>query len=201
MNEQKNNDTGPAQPRRKTQLNLVVGINGTGKTTFLRQNIVEQRHKVLVITPDECEWRQLPIVEEARDIFYLNGTARMIYRDAGTLERAIRYYSGGALILDDAMAYLGFQTPETMRYLYIRRRQRGVDVFLVAHGLRQVPPQAFTFGSYLVLFATTENFTSRRRELDAEIYSRIVEAQGEMNAEARQGNPYGYKIIKLDPTL
>lgn len=188
-------------PRRKTQLNLVVGINGTGKTTFLRQNVVERRPKVLVITPDECEWRQLPVVEQPRDIFYLNGAARMIYRDENTIQTAIRYYSGGALILDDAMAYLGFQTPDTMRYLYIRRRQRGVDVYLVAHGLRQVPPQAFTFGSYLVLFATTENFTSRRKELDPEIYNRIIEAQSQMNTEARRGNPYGYKIIKLDPTL
>lgn len=188
-------------PRRKTQLNLVVGINGTGKTTFLRQNVVERRPKVLVITPDECEWRQLPVVEQPRDIFYLNGAARMIYRDETTLQTAIRYYSGGALILDDAMAYLSFQPPDTMRYLYIRRRQRGVDVYLVAHGLRQVPPQAFTFGSYLVLFATTENFTSRRKELDPEIYNRIIQAQSQMNTEARRGNPYGYKIIKLDPTL
>lgn len=196
--EQKN--TGGAG-RRKTQLNLVVGINGTGKTTFLRERVVAGRGKALVVTPDDCEWRQLPTVESPRDIFYLQGAARLIYRGPETMERAIKYFSGGVLILDDAMAYLGFQTPETLRYLYIRRRQRGVDVYLVAHGLRQVPVQAFTFGSYLILFATTENFTSRRRELDGEIYGRIVAAQSELNRDCRAGNRYSYKIIKLDPTV
>ena len=187
--------------QRKTQLNLVVGINGTGKTTFLREKVVATRGKALVVTPDDCEWRQLPTVETAREVFYMQGAARMVYRGPETLEMAIRYFSGGALILDDAMAYLGFQTPETLRYLYIRRRQRGVDVYIVAHGLRQVPVQAFTFGSYLILFATTENFSSRRRELDGEIYNRIVGAQRELNDDCRNGNAYGYKIIKLDPTV
>lgn len=190
-------------PRRKSQLNLVVGINGTGKTTFLRQNVVERQSKCLVVTPDDCEWRQLPLLESgklAQEVYNLRGAARVVYRDKDTLETIIKYYSGGALILDDAMAYLGFQTPDTMRYLYIRRRQRGVDIYLVAHGLRQVPPQAFTFGSFLILFASTENFVARKRELQVETYEAIVKAQHDLGEEAR-ANPYCHRIIALDPQL
>ena len=187
--------------RRKTQLNLVVGINGTGKTTFLRQQVVERRPKSLVLTPDESEWRQLPTIAEAHEVHQLTGAARIVYRGPETLEMVTRYYSGGALVLDDAMAYLGFQTPDTLRFLYIRRRQRGVDCYLVAHGLRQVPAQCFTFGTYLILFATTENFSSRKRELDDEIFRRILEAQQGLNEACRSGkDPYGRVIIKLDPT-
>lgn len=188
-------------PRRKTQLNLVVGINGTGKTTFLRQNVVERGRKALVITPDEMEWRHLPQVRTAAEIFALGGAARLVYESPATLETAVRNFYGGALILDDAMAYLSFQTPDTMRFLYIRRRQRGVDVYVVAHGLRQVPAQCFTFGSYLILFATTENFSSRKKELDDDIYTRILAAQRRINNAARSGRPYSNTIIKLDPAL
>lgn len=192
--------TEPVRPR-KTQMNLVVGINGTGKTTFLRREVVEKRAKVLVVTPDESEWRQLPEVSKATEVYNLTGHARIIYQGPETLEMVVRNYYGGALVLDDAMAYLQFQTSEVMRYLYIRRRQRGVDVYMVAHGLRQVPVQCFTFGSFLILFATTENFSSRKRDLDGDIFERILQSQRDLNAKCRAGNPYSYTIIKLDPTL
>lgn len=192
--------TEPVRPR-KTQMNLVVGINGTGKTTFLRREVVEKRAKVLVVTPDESEWRKLPEVSKATEVYNLTGHARIIYQGPETLEMVVRNYYGGALVLDDAMAYLQFQTSEVMRYLYIRRRQRGVDVYMVAHGLRQVPVQCFTFGSFLILFATTENFSSRKRDLDGDIFERILQSQRDLNAKCRAGNPYSYTIIKLDPTL
>lgn len=191
----------PAASRRKTQMNLVVGINGTGKTTFLRQNVVDGAAKALVITPDDMEWRHLPTVTTASEVYNLRTPARMVYEGPETLATAVRNFYNGALVLDDAMAYMRFQTPDTMRGLYIRRRQRGVDVYIVAHGLRQMPVQCFTFGSYLILFATTENFSSRKKELDDEIYARILEAQRRINAAARAGKPYSNTIIKLDPSL
>jgi len=190
-----------AAARRKTQLNLVVGINGTGKTTFLRENVVKRGGKCLVVTPDDYEWRELPEVTTATEIYNLQHGARLVYRGPETLEMAIGSFYGGALILDDAMAYIGFQTSDTMRFLYIRRRQRGVDVYVVAHGLRQVPVQCFTFGSFLILFATTENFSSRKKELDDEIFRRILETQQELNRACRAGKRYECRMIKLDPAL
>ena len=196
------NQTQPAA-KRKTHLDLVVGINGTGKTTFLRQNVVERSRKALVVTPDEAEWRFLPTVSTAREIYTLQGAARLVCD--GSEEQLLmvtRSFYGGALVFDDAMAYLQFgSTSPVMRYVYIRRRQFGVDIYLVAHGLRQIPVQAFTFGSHLILFATTENFSSRRRELDPDTYTRIERAQQQLRTLASSGNPYAFKIITLDPTL
>lgn len=188
--------------RRKTQLNLVVGINGTGKTTFIRENVVEKSRKSLVVTPDDYEWRTLPEVSTPQEIYNMQQPSRLVYRGPETMEMAIKNFYGGALILDDAMAYIGFQTSDTMRFLYIRRRQRGVDVYVVAHGLRQVPAQCFTFGSYLILFATTENFSSRKKELDGDIYQKILDAQKQLNRDCMQhGKKYEHRFIKLDPTL
>lgn len=185
---------------RKTQLNLVVGINGTGKTTYIKDNIVGTK-KALIVTPDLCEWRQLPEVRTAEEIRFLQTPARMIYTGPETLETIKQSFFGGLLVLDDAMAYLTEQTPDTMQYLYIRRRQFGIDIFIVAHGLRQLPPKCFTFGSFLILFATTENFSTRKRELQPELYEKIIKAQNEINRECENGNPYCNKIILLDPQI
>ena len=99
------------------------------------------------------------------------------------------------------MAYLTFgSTSPVMRYIYIRRRQFGVDIFLVAHGLRQIPVQAYTFASHLILFATTENISARKRDLDPQTYSDILRAQQRVNAQCSR-TPYAHAIITLDPQL
>lgn len=189
----------PVQHKRKAQLNLVAGVNGTGKTTFLLSNVVQRSRKALVLTPDDMEWQQLPLVATPADIYNLQQPSRIVYTD-GILDTIARYHFGGPLILDDAMAYLDHQTPNTMRYIYIRRRQRGVDIYLVTHGLRQIPPQAFSFASYLILFATTENFSARRRELQPDIFDTIMRAQEEVNAAAHR-DPYNHRVIAIDPQL
>lgn len=187
---------------RKAQLNLVVGINGTGKTTFIQRNVVEKAKKCLVITPDEMEWRQLPEVSTATEIYNLQQPSRLIYRGPETIEMAIRSFYGGALILDDARSYIGAMTSDTLNYLYIRRRQRGVDVYLVAHGMRQVPPQCFTYMSYLILFLTTENISDRKKDIDPELYNKILAAKEELKTRRiKERDPHVYKIIKMDYAL
>ena len=194
----------PPQPQvaaaRKTQLNLVVGINGTGKTTFLREKIVQNR-KALILTPDAMEWRHLPEVRTPAEVRMMAGPSRIIYQGPETLELVRGNFFGGALVLDDAMAYLNEQTPATMQYLYIRRRQFGIDIYIVAHGLRQLPPKCFTFGSFLFLFATTENFSARKKELQPELYNRIVKAQQDVNRRCERGDPYCHQVILLDPSI
>jgi hypothetical protein len=99
------------------------------------------------------------------------------------------------------MAYLDEQTPGVLQYLYIRRRQFGIDLYIVAHGLRQLPPKCFTFGSWLVLFNTTENFSQRKKELLPDMYNRIIAAQESIAKEVVKGNPYHHEILLLDQQI
>lgn len=186
--------------QRKTEFNLVVGINGTGKTTWLNDNVVGKFSKSLVVTAHDGEWSSLPIVQSAKEIYNVSGSARVIYEGRETLENLL-YFHGGALVLDDARMFMGSKTMDMVRRIYISRRQRGVDVFMSAHGLRQIPVEVFTFASWLFLFNTTENFSDRKRELLPEKYNEIVKAQAEVRKKILSGNPYYYKRILLDDQI
>ena len=186
--------------KRKTELTLIVGVNGTGKSTFIANTVLSVGKRGLVVTPDGAEWRQLPLigVEQLRTF---TGQARLIYEGPETLEAIKNNYSGGTLVLDDAMAYLNEQTPAMLQYIYIRRRQFGIDVYIVAHGLRQIPPKCFTFASYLILFNTVENFVSRKKDVYPELFDKIVTTQAAIKKKVEAGDPYYYKIILIDEQI
>jgi hypothetical protein len=185
---------------RKTELSLIVGVNGTGKTTFIANSVLQAGKKGLIVTPDELEWRQLPLISKEQ-IRTFTGHARIIYEGPETLEAIKNNYSGGVLVMDDAMAYLNEQTPAMMQYIYIRRRQYGIDIYIVAHGLRQLPPKCFTFTSYLILFNTVENFASRKKDVYPELYDKIINTQAAIKRKVEAGDPYYYKILLVDEQI
>lgn len=189
---------------RKTELNIIIGINGSGKTTFIRDKVLPNRKRSIIITPDEMEWTSVPFLRPS-EIKSFEGPKRiMAYPDNfNSIIELLKKekYANGSIILDDCKSYIKSVTDETLRYLYIRRRQFNIDIYLVAHGLRQVPPEAFTFASWLILFNSVENFSARKGEVLPETYQTIIEAQKEIKMRVKNGDPYLYKIILLDEQI
>ena len=64
--------------QRKTELTILIGINGSGKTTFLRNEIVAKSNKCLIVTPYMDEWKDIPIISY-NQIRTFSGTARIIF--------------------------------------------------------------------------------------------------------------------------
>lgn len=186
--------------RRKTELTLVCGINGTGKTTWLKNNIVSNGGRVIVCTPDYSEWANLPIARPAA-VGEIEKPHRIIYDSPHTIDALCHNFHGGTIILDDAMAYLTFQTPEALQWIYVRHRQAGVDIYIVAHGLRQFPPRVFTFCQWLILFNSVENFSTRRKDVREDIYTKVMEAQKRIASKVSAGEPFYHEIILFDDQI
>lgn len=140
-------------------------------------------------------------IRTPNEIRNVRGRKRVVYDSPEQIECICKNYSGGDLILDDAMAYLTFQTPECLQWIYTRHRQNGVDIYIVAHGLRQFPPRVFTFAQWLILFNSVENFNSRKRDVREDLFKKVIEAQKRISDKVTAGNPYYHEIILFDDQI
>lgn len=182
---------------RATKRTIILGANGTGKTTILNRILEATPDKSLVITPDDAEWRQYPEVElTTADDFLYTGIRRHIFDDdkkAGTLNK-VHLFKIGKLVFDDCRAYLLSATDQRIRQVLIRSRQRMVDVFAVGHGFTEVPPVFFTFATDIILFRTADNI--KRRSDCLKDFDKMVEAQRRVNKKA-ETNPHYFEHIKF----
>jgi energy-coupling factor transporter ATP-binding protein EcfA2 len=175
----------------------LLGGNGTGKTTLLKRMLVALGGRALVVVPDVIGWEEFPLVElDCKEDYQGDGIRVHVFDDdkkRGTLKK-LKYFKDGALVFDDARAYLDASTSRPIRQLLIRRRQMMLDIFVVGHGFNEVPPVFFTFITELVLFRTSDNI-KRRKDflLHAE---QMQAAQDHVNERAKK-DPHYFKIVKF----
>lgn len=178
---------------RTSKLTIVLGFNGTGKTTMLRRILEGSGQRALVVTPDDIEWTDVPATTLSRkEDFVFDGIRRHIFDPDRTLD-LIAYFKKGILVFDDCRAYFNDSTDPRVRQLLIRRRQREVDIFAVGHGFTQVPPVFFTFASDYILFKTVDNI-DRRKDCITN-FDFLKASQHYVNEKAKT-NPHFFRYIK-----
>lgn len=193
---------------RAAKCTLVLGFNGTGKTTFIRETLEElllrsrstgRRLKVLIVTPDDTEWQDYPenLLETPDDYVY-EGIQRHVWQDSFAGEKKyslnrISKFNSGIIVFDDCKVYFGDILPQEIINLFVRRRQRSLDVFFVGHGFTTIPPRAFTYYSDAFLFRTVDNIDRRKDCINNFDY--FKKCQAEVNEKAKR-NPYYHKRIR-----
>jgi molybdopterin-guanine dinucleotide biosynthesis protein len=140
---------------------IIVGTNGTGKTTLLHKMIKKTGRRSLIVDPDGYEWRNLPTVEIS-EILEVNkrlkkGKAVKIVGPEAEDIKLLDKYTKGNLVLDDCRYYTDSRLDKDMRKLFIRRRQKEIDIFAVSHSLVDVPPGFFTYATHVIMFKTADN--------------------------------------------
>lgn len=180
----------------QTKMILVIGTNGTGKTT-LANKLIEgiSTPRKLIVTQHLDEWRKYPhnALNSPSDLRFSGINWHLITEPKKTIKR-LKNYKNGVLLLDDARRYLSAQTDQDALNIYISRRQNAVHLILVGHGFTQIPPQAFTFCTDIFLFATRDNIDSTRKNT-IQNYSEIIDVQTRVNRIAAQNWHY-YEHIK-----
>ncbi len=182
---------------RQTMLTIVLGYNGTGKTTFVsklvKNELAGPRRRALIITPDDREWNSVPYFNlRFPDRLGKFTGVRKIIAQKNTIDIIRDHFYGGLLIFDDCRGYMKSYTDDDLHYLLIRRRQKEMDMVAVGHGFTEVPPKFFTFCSNIVLFQTKDNIYKRRDDLRN--FEEMVQHQNRINKIAQQNKHY-YEII------
>ena len=79
---------------RATKLTILLGFNGTGKTTLLKQILLQSNQRALVVTPDDVEWtdfRENPL--QMRSDYAFDGIQRHIFNpDYSPLPNSAKEY-------------------------------------------------------------------------------------------------------------
>lgn len=184
-------------PEREAELAIVLGTNGTGKTTLLKKfvvNALKSGERVLIVTPDYVEWLTIQEVHPklSHHIASYKGAKRIIYKDDTTLDNIIEHFNNGLLIYDDCRSYFHSNIGEKIRQQFIRRRQHKLDIFFVGHGFTEVPPIVFTYANTIYLFKTRDNITRRKKEIQD--YDLMLRMQLKVNQRAEK-EPHYFQII------
>ncbi|MDR2824794.1 MAG: hypothetical protein LBB41_06320 [Prevotellaceae bacterium] len=187
---------------REAKLTLILGAKGTGKTTLLQTIISTAKERVLICTPDEIEWQQYEITELLRPSdFDFHDVKKFIFtnvdkKDFSVNGQRVNCFTRGFLIFDDCRLFFkGYEyEKEVYRQLIIRQRHKMRDIFLVAHGFKEIPPFFFTCATDIILFRTTDNIAARKKDLKD--FDRMLAAQARVNAKA-QTQPHHFEHIKF----
>ncbi len=171
---------------------VVLGTNGTGKTTLVRSILKASGQKCLVVTPHDMEWGDCSDnpLDSPQD-YKFAGIQRHIYDD-DTMNK-IEHFTRGILVFDDCRAYFNASTDKLLHRLFIARRQRMIDIFAVAHGFSDVPPKFFTFATDIFLFKTLDKIEIRKNVLQR--FDELKALQTTVNKRAEKDIHF-YKMFK-----
>lgn len=179
---------------RTAKLTIILGTNGTGKTTMLRHILDSSPQRALIVTSHVEEWTDLPENNLATpQDFLFQDRQRHIIRRGYTIER-LKHFKQGILIFDDCKTFIGDKNA-ALEELLIARRQLELDIFYIAHGFTRVPPLFYPYFSDLILFRTKDNPSSRKKDLLQ--YKEIMEVQKRINQRAQQ-DPHYYERLTFD---
>lgn len=149
----------------QTKMTIIVGTNGTGKTTELRRMLtaITNPDRKLIVTRHLFEWsdfKENKLISPAD--FTFKGINYHIPADPSLTLSKIQHLKNSVVVFDDARKYLKAKTEEELNDLYISRRQYAIHIFFVAHNFKQVPVQAFGFATNFILFKTVAAIDNER---------------------------------------
>jgi len=149
----------------------------------------------LIVTPHENEWLDIPLVHPRfhERIATYKGARRIYVREPEDFIDVCNLFKHGLLIADDCRVYVEDHISRKLKAMLISCRQDDRDLIAVGHGFTDIPPRFFTYATHFVIFATTDNVSSRRNVVCN--YAAVLDAVQRVNQKAIE-EPHYYEIVK-----
>lgn len=192
---------------RQSQVTIILGKNGTGKSTLVEKVIKGVGGRTVAVTMNGIPeiWQPYPIIDPAKKESwqFQSGIRQVLYmqHEKETFRHIYRNFRKGNLVLDDCRNYVSsnIDHDKYLKRILIDFRHLMLDVYFIAHSPTQLPKQVWTFYSNAFIGATDALLNTK--EIDS--YDRIIKTQREVNREFREaelrddGSQYGiFKLVR-----
>lgn len=181
-------------------MTIIIGRNGTGKSTFCEKIIKSAYKRALVITYNGAPeiWRTLPVIDIAdpEQCKFESGMRHVVAaryeesRQKNTIyEHIYKNWGrsgGGPVIFDDCRGYIGanVDSDSYFRRLLLDFRHLRIDPYFVVHTPSDVPPRVWGFAS-TVFVGATDSLASRK-QISTDSLNAVVAAQVRVNEAFRK---------------
>jgi ABC-type cobalamin/Fe3+-siderophores transport system ATPase subunit len=203
---------------RDAQTTIIIGRNGTGKSTFCEKILKKLKGKALVVTYNGAPkiWRpfpEAPLEDKGKMEKIKKGIRQVIAaryevnaRQNDTFKNIYNNFRNGTVIFDDCRGYItsNVDNDKYFRHLLLDFRHKMLDLFFVVHSPSDVPPRVWGFASTVFVGSTASFLKPSQASIDTESVHKIVAAQRSINqafrkAKARNDNShYGlFKMVQL----
>ena len=185
--------------KRQPTFLILIGTNGTGKTTWLKNNLLPINQKNFVVPANEMDSTAWDIPFLTSEEFKNGFTgSRLILPDPAIVLKAIQNpkIKGGGLIIDDYRNFLQTNAaiPAIWRKLFSDRRHKMLDIAICGHDPAAINAGLFSFNPILVLFKTTRPFA---RNISDKVmnYDQLLKTQNRVNKKAMT-NPHYFEFFQ-----
>jgi hypothetical protein len=195
---------------RQPFISLIVGINDTGKSTFLLKKIkVAKPKRVLVVTQtgNPTIWQKYPEINlnDKKAVASFKGirTVKALRYNKETLKLIYENFRNGMVIFDDCKQYVKSNLEHTKGLIELLGdfRHLGIDIWFVLHSCLQVPPEVWSHTKYAFIGKTNRmipnSFPLDKTEDLIKIQS-IVNQEYDVRERKGDNSKYGlFKLVKL----
>lgn len=195
---------------RMSRLYIVCGVNGTGKTQFVKKFLSKNQKRTLVINPTfEKKWDEFPKIkeEDAEELKTFTGIKQIQPKPIfGNMKKSFlamlqlvwdNYYNG-TMVIDDCREIISANLQDEVGSIMRGYRQHNLDLFTIFHSLNQVPPQVWEHSNgYLVMFKSQENWHKLKVKLPETHIALMEQTWKKVCHKANNGDPHAFEILKL----
>ncbi len=180
---------------RVNKIILVLGKRGTGKTTYIKEVLVNTKfyEKVLIVdTFANPMYNEIPEMKMINIKNWKKGTYRIYDSNTEDMLNEIESHIKNSLIIfEDSVKYINKVLQSSVRKIVIDSKQKNNDVIFIFHGFASTPPELFRLSDLIVMFRTDDPHYRKNEIIE---FDAIEQAYNQIS---KSKNQFDKKIIQL----